>query len=580
MPLRRRLGAFLVGVWALTLYANVVHAQKNASYCFSVSFSREQSAEPLDGRILLILSTDGSAEPRLQVNGSPRTQMIFGLDVDGLKPGQSVLVDDAAYGYPVRYLHDVPPDVYFVQVVLHRYETFHRADGYSVKLPMDRGEGQHWNLAPGNLYSKPQKITLRNAGDPVPIMLDQVIAPLADPKDTPYIRHFKIRSELLTKFWGRPMFLSANILVPEGFDTHPNVHFPLAIFEDHFNEDFEGFRTTPPDANLKPDYSERFHLSGYNRIQQEEAYKFYQQWTSPDFPRLLVVQINHANPYYDDSYAVNSANLGPYGDAIETELIPAIEKKFRGIGQGWARFVYGGSTGGWEALAVQVFYPDHYNGAFAACPDPVDFRAYTNINLYADKNAFFIEGPHIKVAQPSTRDYLGHTFLTTQKANQYELALGSHARSGEQFDIWQAVYGPVGKDGYPQPIFNKETGEIDPAVAVYWKEHFDLTAILQKNWATLGQKLEGKIHVYVGSADTFFLNNAVYYLEDVLKATTDPPYGGEVKYGDRAEHCWNGDPNLPNYLSRLHYNTMYIGKILERIETSAPAGADLRSWRY
>jgi hypothetical protein len=567
-------------MWALTLCASGVHAQVGETYRFSVSFAGEQSAEPLDGRILLLLSTDGSAEPRTQISDSPRTQMIFGLDVDGLKPGQSVIVDDAAYGYPVRYLHDVPPGEYFVQVVLHRYETFRRADGYIVKLPMDRGEGQHWNLAPGNLYSKPQKITLRAAGVPVSIVLDQVIAPLPDLKDTPYIRHIKIRSELLTKFWGRPMFLSANILVPEGFDAHPDAHFPLAILEDHFNRDFEGFRTTPPDPNLKPDYSERFHLSGYNKIQQEEAYKFYQQWTGPNFPRILVVQINHANPYYDDSYAVNSANLGPYGDAIETELIPAIEKQFRGIGQGWARFVYGGSTGGWEALAVQVFYPDHYNGAFAACPDPVDFRAYTNINLYADKNAFFVEGPHIKVAQPSTRDYLGHTFITTQKSNQYELALGSHARSGEQFDIWQAVYGPVGKDGYPQPIFNKETGEIDPAVAAYWKENSDLSAILQKQWATLGPKLAGKIHVYVGSADTYFLNNAVYYLEDVLNATKNPPYGGEVKYGDRAEHCWNGDPNLPNYLSRLHYNTMYVGKILERIEKTAPAGADLKSWRY
>jgi Putative esterase len=580
MPLRSCVGAFLAGMWALTLCASAVPAQAGETYRFSVSFAREQSAGPLDGRILLLLSTDGSAEPRTQISDSPRTQMIFGLDVDSLKPGQSVTVDDAAYGYPVRYLHDVPSGEYFVQVVLHRYETFHRADGDTVKLPMDRGEGQHWNLAPGNLYSKPQKIILRAASAPVSIALDQVIAPLPDPEDTPYIRHIKIRSELLTKFWGRPMFLSANILVPEGFDAHPDAHFPLAIFEDHFNRDFEGFRTTPPEPNLKPDYSERFHISGYNKIQQEEAYKFYQQWIGPNFPRILVVQINHANPYYDDSYAVNSANLGPYGDAIETELIPAIEKQFRGIGQGWARFAYGGSTGGWEALAVQVFYPDHYNGAFAACPDPVDFRAYTNINLYADKNAFFVEGPHIKVAQPSTRDYLGHTFITTQKANQYELALGSHARSGEQFDIWQAVYGPVGKDGYPQPIFNKETGEIDPAVAAYWKEHSDLSAILQENWATLGPKLAGKIHVYVGSADTYFLNNAVYYLEDVLKATKNPPYGGEVKYGDRAEHCWNGDPNLPNYLSRLHYNTMYIGKILERFEKTAPAGADLKSWRY
>jgi len=570
----------LQGSLMVALIAGALQAQQTPAYRFAVSFPSSQSAEPLDGRLLLILSTDPSDEPRLQISNSVRTQMIFGLDVEALKPGQSITLDDAAFGYPVRYLHDVPSGDYFLQVVLHKYETFHRADGHTVRLPMDRGEGQHWQLAPGNLYSTPRKITLRAGGDPVSIVLDQVIAPIPDPKDTPYIRHIKIQSSLLTKFWGRPMFLSANVLVPEGFDTHPNAHFPLMIFEDHFNDDFHFLRTTPPDPDLKPDYSERFHISGYNKIQQEEAYKFYQQWIAPQFPRFLVAQINHANPYYDDSYAVNSANLGPYGDAIETELIPAIEKTFRGIGQGWARFVYGGSTGGWESLAVQMFYPDNYNGAFVACPDPVDFRAFTNINLYSDKNMFFIEGPHMRVEQPGERDYLGRTLTTTRQINQYELALGSHGRSGEQFDIWQAVYGPVGKDGYPQTIFNKETGEIDPSTAAYWKEHYDLSAILQKNWSTLGPKLKGKLHIYVGSADTYFLNDAVYRLEDVLNATTNPPYGGEVKYGDRAEHCWNGDPNLPNYLSRLHYNTMYLPKILERIEKTAPPGADLTSWRY
>jgi hypothetical protein len=565
-------------MFALT--ASTLHAQQAPSYRFAVSFPSARNATPLDGRLLLILSTDPSTEPRLQVNNSVRTQMIFGLDVDALQPGQSVTLDDAAFGYPVRYLHDVPAGDYFVQVVLHKYETFHRADGHTVKLPMDRGEGQHWQLAPGNLYSTPRKISLHAGGDPVSIVLDQIIPPIPDPPDTPYIRHIKIQSTLLTKFWGRPMFLSANVLVPEGFDTHPNAHFPLMIEEDHFNDDWHGFRTTPSDPDLKPDYSERFHISGYNRIQQEEAYKFYQQWIAPKFPRFLVAQINHANPYYDDSYAVNSANLGPYGDAIETELIPAIEKTFRGIGQGWARFVYGGSTGGWESLAVQIFYPDHYNGAFVACPDPVDFRGFTNINLYSDKNMFFIDGPHMRVEQPGERDYLGRTLTTTRQINQYELALGSHGRSGEQFDIWQAVYGPVGKDGYPQTIFDKETGEIDATTAAYWKEHYDLSAILQKNWSSLGPMLEGKIHVYVGSADTYFLNDGVYYLEEVLNATKNPPYGGEVKYGDRAEHCWNGDPNLPNYLSRLHYSTTYLPKILERIQKTAPAGADLTSWRY
>jgi hypothetical protein len=576
----RRL-AVLVALFASAL---ITLAPSSASAAdgpaFSVSFPKVRSAQPIDGRIFLLLSNDPSDEPRNQINDTPKSQMIFGIDVDGLQPEQAKLVDNSADGYPIKRLRDVPPGDYYVQAVLHRYETFHRADGYTVKLPMDRGEGQHWNIAPGNFYSKPQKVTLSKSGGKISISLDQEIPPIDPPKDTKYIRHLKIQSSLLTKFWGRPIFLSANVLVPEGFDEHSSVHYPLIISEDHFNYDFAGFRTEPPDPNLKPDYSERFHLAGYNRIQQQEAYKLYQTWSGPNFPRVLIAEINHANQFYDDSYAVNSANLGPYGDAIETELIPAIEKQFRGIGQGWARFAYGGSTGGWESLAVQTFYPDHYNGAFVACPDPVDFRSYITANLYSDPNAFFMHGAHVDIPQPAMRDYLGRTFITMQGVNQYELALGSHGRSGEQFDIWQAVYGPVGKDGYPQPIFDKETGVIDPAVAAYWKEHYDLSAILQRDWATLGPKLQGKLHIYVGSADTYFLTDAVYYLEDFLKSTKNPPYDGEVKYGDRAEHCWNGAPNLPNALSRLHYHTMYLPMILERMQKTAPAGADLTSWRY
>jgi hypothetical protein len=547
---------------------------------FSVTFPHEVSAQPLDGRLLLILSTDPSDEPRNQIDDTPRTQMVFGLTVDGLQPGEPAIVDSSAWGYPVRSLKDVPPGEYSVQAVLNKYTTFHRSDGKTVKLHADQGEGQVWNSSPGNLYSNAQKLTVKAGGAPIAISLTEVIPPIIVPADTKYVRHIRIQSATLAKFWGQPMFLSAIVLVPEGFDEHPNARFPLMIFHDHFAADFTDFRTAPPDPNLKPDFSERFHLAGYNRIQQEEGYKFYQKWISPGFPRFLIVKIQHANPFYDDSYAVNSANVGPYGDAIENELIPAIEKQFHGIGQGWARFTYGGSTGGWEALAVQVFYPDHYNGAFAACPDPVDFHSYMTIDLYDDKNAYFLEGAHKRVPQPAMRDYLGHTLLTTEDNGAYELALGDHGRSGDQLDIWQAVFGPVGADGYPAQIFDKVTGEIDHSVAEYWRQHYDLEAILERDWAKLGPQLKGKIHIYVGSDDTYFLNDAVYRMEDFLKSTKNPAYGGEVAYGPRAEHCWNGDPTLPNAYSRLHYETQYLPKILEQIEKTAPKGADLTSWRY
>ena len=216
----------------------------------------------------------------------PRTQQIFGIDVDGLAPGQDAVIDETALGYPLESLRLVPPGKYRVQALLHKYETFHRADGHVVKLPMDRGEGQHWNRAPGNLYSTPKEITIEPGvgaiGLPIAVELDKVIPPIPEPPTTKYIKHEKIQSERLTKFWGRPMHLGAHVLLPEGFDEHPEARYPLVIFHGHFPRTFGGFREEPPDPNLKPEYSERFHLQGYNRIEQEHAHQFYKEWTGPE----------------------------------------------------------------------------------------------------------------------------------------------------------------------------------------------------------------------------------------------------------------------------------------------------------
>jgi hypothetical protein len=549
---------------------------------FAISFPAARSGAPLDGRVILLLSRDLTREPRSHVEPDEPLAVpyLFGLNVDGLAPDHKVVLNDGAFGWPATRLSDVPAGDYLVQAVLNRYETFHLADGRTLKLPPDKGEGQQWAQKPGNLYSTPLRMHIDPAhAVKTTLVLDQEIAPIALKTDTEFVRHIRIRSELLSRFWGRDVFIGAHVLVPKGFDSHPQARYPLMVSHGHFPDDMSEFRATPPDADLKPDYSERFHLAGYNRIQQQEAYALYQKWISADFPRFLVVEIAHANPFYDDSYAVNSANLGPYGDAINKELIPEIERRFRGIGEGWARFTYGGSTGGWEALATQVFYPDMYNGAFAACPDPIDFRAYTVINLYEDANAYALKGEASTVERPAIRNYLGEVFATQRDQNHMELAQGDHSRSGGQYDIWQAVFGPVGKDGYPQPIFDKVNGDIDKAVANYWREHFDLSYIIARDWATLAPKLKGKIHIYVGSADTYYLTDSVYFAQERLESL-QPQYAGTVAYGDRAEHCWNGDPKLANAYSRLHYHVQYLPVILERIAASAPAGADLTSWRY
>jgi hypothetical protein len=548
---------------------------------FGISFDASKSREPLDGRILLVLTTQAEPEPRFQVNASFNAPLIYGIDVEGLAPGNEAVIDGGVFGFPIRSLADIPAGEYYVQALLHKYETFHLANGKTVKLPMDRGEGQRWNRAPGNLYSTPKLMRI----DPtqmqrISIDLDRVIPPIEEPADTKYVKHVKIQSKLLTEFWGRPMHLGAHVLVPEGFDEHPEARYPLMVFQGHFPSDFGGFRTEPPDPDLEPDYSARFDVHGYNRIQQQEAYDFYRQWTGSNFPRMLIIEVQHANPYYDDSYAVNSENLGPYGDAITYELIPYIEEQFRGIGEGWARFLYGGSTGGWEALAVQVFYPDEYNGAFAACPDPIDFRAYTSVNIYEDKNGYYYDSEFKKILRPGHRNWLGQVDITNQDYNHLELVLGTKGRSGDQWDIWQAVYSPMGEDGYPKPIWDKLTGAIDHEVAQYWRENYDLRYIMERDWATLGPKLEGKVHIYAGDMDNYYLNNAVYLTEQFLESTTNPYYNGEVDYGDRAEHCWNGDHYNGNHISRLRYNTMYVPRILQRIKAAAPPGADLTSWRY
>ena len=569
---------FLLAVVSLLLGACT--SESSNQIRFTVHLSDSLNVDAIDGRLLLMLSTNKEAEPRFQINNGLNTQLIFGKNVEGWKKGESVSFTSEELGYPIENLNEIPEGTYQAQALLHVYETFNLSTGHTVKLPMDNGEGQQWNRSPGNIYNIPVEVSIGGNSSNIDLVIDTVIPPIEEPEDTEWVKHIKFKSEKLSEFWGRDMYLGAHVLLPKGFDEHPEARYPLMIFHGHFPSDFGDWRTTPPDSNLEPEYSERFGVEGYNIIQQQEAYNFYKRWNSEDFPRFIIIEIQHPTPYYDDSYAVNSAAQGPYGDATTYELIPHIEQKFRGIGEGWARFLYGGSTGGWEALAVQVKYPEEYNGCFAACPDPIDFRAYCLVNIYEDENAYFYDSEFRTLEIPGHRDYLGQINTTIKDYNRLELVLGDKSRSGQQWDIWEATYSPLGEDGYPKRLWDKYTGDIDHEVAKYWQENYDLRYILERDWEKLGPELRGKIHIYCGDMDNYYLNNAVYLMEDFLESTTDPYYDGEVAYGDRAEHCWNGDPELPNHLSRLRYNSMYVPKIMKRILESAPSGADLTSWRY
>lgn len=547
-----------------------------------VELPRSLAAASEQGRLLVMFApVDQSPdrEPRFLVNWNADAIPFFGMDVEAWQPGSRVRLTDSAQGFPLRHWRDLPAGEYRVQALWQRYETFRRADGRVLSLPPDRGEGQQWRDKPGNLYSLPQRVRWDGRTRLPPLVLTERIAEVAAPVDTPWVKYLRIRSERLSAFWGRDVFLGAFVTLPAGFHERPQARYPLVIQHGHFPAAPSNWRETPPDPNLAPDYNARFGLQGYNRIVQQHAYELFRAWSGADFPRVLLVEIQHPTPFYDDSYGVNSANNGPYGDAIQYELIPEIEKRYRGIGAGWARFLFGGSTGGWIAMAAQIFYPDEYNGAWIACPDPIDFRHFGTIDIYRDRNAYYQTSRYKRTPRPAHRNSLGHIDATIEDQARWESALASRGRSTDQWDAWESVYSPVGEDGYPRRLWNRDTGEIDPVTAAYWRENYDLGHILRRDWAKLAPKLRGKLRIYTGDMDNYYLNNAVYVVEEFLRST-QPSADAVIAYGDRAEHCWNGDPTRPNAYSRLRYPQMVLPWVVERILATAPSGADTDSWRY
>ena len=550
---------------ALALCRPAAAEEHAAKLRFELSFTPAVRTEPADGRVYVILTRKSEPEPRLQFGksgGQYRSTPFFGEDVDGLKPGQKAVIGGASTGYPVERLADLPAGDYWVQGMLNVYTTFQRGDGHVVKMHMDQWEGQNPPVSPGNLYSEPKKIHVDpNAGEPIQIVLDKKIPPIEMPKDTQWVKHVRFESPLLSKFWGRPILIGATILLPKDYDRDSGVSYPVNYEQGHFSTEAPGGFVEKPEP--KPEGTDRQK----KRARQEED--FSKAWQSGSFPRMLFVTFQHPTPYYDDSYAIDSPNMGPYGRAITQELIPYIEKHFRAIPQPWARILSGGSTGGWESLALQIFYPDYFGGTFSYCPDPVDFHYFEMVNIYEWDSAWYRKDDWRKTPISGERQPDGLVLSTMREQLKYEQAMGSGGRSGEDWDCWQAVYGPVGANGYFQPVFDPATGSIDHGVAAYWKEHTDLNAYLQKNWKEIGPKLAGKIHIWTGDMDTYYLNNAVHLLDDYLKTTTSPPWGGSITYGPREPHCWVGPFSLEE---RLKMMAGYVA-------ATAPRDVDRPWWR-
>jgi hypothetical protein len=545
----------------------VLPTAQAAAQRVEVSFPSSVHATPITGRLILIVARDSAREPRFRAGGYGGTEPFFGLDVSALAPGATATIDASTAGYPFT-LAQLPAGDYHVQAVMNVYTQFHRADGHVIWGHMDQWEGQHWNTGPGNLVSDVQRVHV-GAGSPlnIKLSLSRVLPPVTMPPDTKWVKHIKIQSKLLSAFWGQPIFIGATILLPKDYDSHPNAHYPAIYQQDHFSlAPAFGF-TTDSGASYA---AERTMLKA-RTDGREPGFDFYKSWNSSNFPRMIGVKFQHPTIYYDDSYAVNSPNNGPYGDALLTELVPYIESHFRAIPKPYARVLTGGSTGGWESIALQVLHPDFFNGTWTLYPDPVDFSRLQLVDAYADTSAFIENGsPIVATPRYMSRSSEGQPQTTQRDLSKIESVLGSHERSGQQFNAWDAAWGPVGNDGYPRPLWNKTTGTIDRSVATYWRDHFDLRYILSKNWATIGPKLQGKLHVYVGDMDNYYLNLAVYRLNDFLASTSSPKSDAVFQYGRPMKgHGWQpmSDAEMVRMMSK-------------RITESAPKGADVTSWKY
>lgn len=581
--IRRTAVVVLAGIVAASGAAG---AQKRAVSSFDVRFPSSLSAKPITGRIFVSLFTRGDAEPRLAAYQSARTRVgripYFAVDVDQLAPGQPAVVDASADGYPLASLSDLPAGEYYVQAVFNVYTQYKRADGHTIWAHQDQWEGQRWAYAPGNLVSTPIKVMLDpKKGFRVNLSFDHVLPPIEYPPDTKWVKHLKIESSMLTKWWGVPQYLGATVLLPKGYDEHANTRYPVVFIQGHFSLEAPfGFTEDPlpPAGAMTPlkltAVDPRSNVEGARAFggggKKETGYEFYRSWTSDDLPRMILVTFQHPTPFFDDSYAVNSANNGPYGDAIMGELIPEIEKRFRTIAKPYARVLTGGSTGGWESLALQVQHPEFFGGTWTFFPDPIDFRRYQLVDIYSDSNAFIVPnaapGAPERIMQMSVE---GQPVATMRQIAQMERSTGTRGRSAAQFDIWNATYGPVGSDGYPRQVFDLRTGVIDREVALYMRDHgYDLRYYLQQNWPSLGPKLVGKLHILTGDMDDFILAPSIYLMENFLESTRNPYYAGDFRYGRPMKgHGWQPMTNAD-----------LLREMATQMVKNAPLSEPTRSW--
>ena len=525
-----------------------------------------------DGRVMVLFAPQGT-DPLDDLDVVTSPDLFFGKNVYQLSKAETVVLQGGSgnqplysvWGYPNVSLDDVEPGDYTIQAFLNPYETVTRSDGSTVTVKFPCGDGALPVDGPGSLFAEATNVTITGSPQTVQLTFDNITAvedftgseiggcSQGNYEDLDLLKYVKIRSDVLSDFWNRDMYIGANILLPSSYNaSDTTTRYPVIYNQGHWPANVGAYRYDPTSDDQRAiDF-----VSGWNSGLIPN--------TSTPIPKFILVTIRHETPLYDDSYAVNTANLGPYGDGINDELIPYLESKFHMIAQPYARVQDGGSTGGWESAASLIFRPDLFGVCFSSYPDSLDFHRHQDIPLYTAKNAYVRDdGSDIYSIRENVNGTLTNE-ITVAQENHWELTYGSNSRSSQQWDIWNAVFGAQGWNNYPLEPWDKVTGEIFPAAVEYWKT-MDLANHIVSHWdddLNLGVVLKNRIYVYVGSWDNYFLNEGV----EAFRRTVE----GRAGVGWVNVTVLEGEPHGGNYQLRGIWD--YLQLVESWVGDHAPDG--------
>lgn len=441
--------------------ATAAPAQAVKASAFRITLDPSLFKDAYTGRVYIALGTEsGRGEPRQSMGEWGGGSQVLAIPVDKMPPGGVINVDATALGYPNAYA-DIKPGRYRAQAVIKN----------SPDSP-NPGRG------PGDLYSKPVLVDFTpGTGDVVELTPTEVVKERPF-RETDRIKLVEIKSEKLSAFYGREIKVRAGVCLPKNWVDDPSKSYPTIYFITGFGGDHKSIMFM----------SQMLPTDG-----------------SADDVMLVV-----PDPICELGHSVfaDSANNGPRGASLMQELIPEVEKRFHGARDASRRYVTGISSGGWGSLWLAVAYPDAWAGCWSHCPDPVDFRDFQRINLYADHTNMYRDEKEQRRPLSRNGDVVS---LWYDDFVRQETVMGP----GGQIHSFEAVFSPKGPDGKPLPLFDRVTGNVDPKVAKAW-EPYDIRLVIERNWKTLGPKLAGKLHIYAGEVDTFYLEGAARLLQKSL----------------------------------------------------------------